>query len=724
MAPTNRSELDIDGSVSTTDHGDYLEIDTHGDIIIWVKNGQVIENLLIDNSGNHGVQFQCRQSQFTVRNVGITSKQPAHVGPVFAAGSSIEGVIEKVYHPGGLGDWTVKHQDGTTNTHPKFMFTFSEHTGDMYVRDTYVGPMTDNTFYCENQGANGNMHLENVYVYGGCISAYRLGGNGDHTMTNCHADNIGYHTVNSHGGSRDMWLRSGTGSPSVDVYDSDLDGSGSGIVADAGPVRLRDGTQYGGGRGNIREMDGSVGRSPNTQIPSTTPESAMEAATGSSSGGGGGGGGEIGGQDYEEITASGQTIRVGSGETWSNKLIDLGSGGSITIAAKGTNWTIKNIGFKGYHSTSGTAPNSGTIFGIADTGSGTSTMENIFWSEGYPSRPSNNRPIQMWVDPDHNGHLDISRVNFGHAGCNGIYGSAPAYNGNGGTITLDRCYTYDSHHTGLRIGDCGMTIKDCTIYKTGTRSAARGIWVWEGNYSGNARIENTDIITNGTGAAIDTDGSPSISMDNVRTDTGDGTGGTPENVVPDGCPTSPEMAASGGSSGGGGGGGGGSDPVDPPGERFVSGSDEGDYEHVVFLLNNTGSPIDYSLYVENNLVQSNIDSAVWDEENISWDDRQDYEGVTGTVPGDTAHSYFFDGDILAATQSGEFSWSGLDRDESWSPSQEATEPPTSGPRGEVTVDVNGPDSVKVGNTATFNVIVENTTDTDKMIDIEMFFEER
>jgi len=63
----------------------------------------------------------------------------------------------------------------------------------------------------------------------------------------------------------------------------------------------------------------------------------------------------------------------------------------------------------------------------------------------------------------------VTNVNFNVPGNNGIYGSAPAYNGDGGTIELEGCYGNDCHHTAFRIGDCGMSIENCVSYKSGTR---------------------------------------------------------------------------------------------------------------------------------------------------------------------------------------------------------------------------------------------------------------
>ncbi|ELZ17391.1 hypothetical protein [Natrinema limicola] len=248
------------------------------------------------------------------------------------------------------------------------------------------------------------------------------------------------------------------------------------------------------------------------------------------------------GNDYEVIEARGQTITIDSGQTWENKLIDFGNRNEISIIAKGTNWTIRNIGF------TGTIPYNTAVFGVCDSGSGTSVMENIYFGESTGEQPASTRSICIWVDPKHNGHLDVTNVNFNVPGNNGIYGSAPAYNGNGGTVALDSCYGNDCHHTAFRIGDNGMSIDNCMSYKSGTRAANRNAWIWEGKYDGGATIRNSHFITNGAGDSIATNGNPNLTIDNVHTDDGHGDGSNPEHFVPDGCPKSGEEAASGGSS--------------------------------------------------------------------------------------------------------------------------------------------------------------------------------
>ena len=86
-------------------------------------------------------------------------------------------------------------------------------------------------------------------------------------------------------------------------------------------------------------------------------------------------------QSYETIPANGQTITIGAGETWENKLIDFSTGNRITISAHSTNWTIRNIGFEGYNSDAGLY----AIFGISDQGNGNSLMENVYMGDGGAS---------------------------------------------------------------------------------------------------------------------------------------------------------------------------------------------------------------------------------------------------------------------------------------------------------------------------------------------------
>ncbi|QLG48572.1 right-handed parallel beta-helix repeat-containing protein [Natrinema halophilum] len=335
------------------------------------------------------------------------------------------------------------------------------------------------------------------------------------------------------------------------------------------PVRDRDSPAETTVSDDERDVHGVIDRRSYLKLAGATAITAGVGASAASAAGG----------EYDVIEARGQTIRIDSGETWENKLIDFGDRNDILIVAKGTNWTIRNVGF------TGTIPYNETIFGVCDSGSGTSVMENIYFGESTGEQPASERSICIWVDPDHSGHLDVKRVTFNVPGNNGIYGSAPAYNGNGGSIALDSCYGNDCHHTAFRIGDCGMSIENCMSYKSGTRAANRNAWVWEGDYGGGATIRNSHFITNGTGGSVVTYGNPNLTIDNVHTDDGRGDGSNPRHFVPEGCPESGEEAARGGSDDG---------SSSPPADDEDGQSDE--LPSNTLTVTGTGEPTEY--YVE------------------------------------------------------------------------------------------------------------------------------
>ena len=296
-------------------------------------------------------------------------------------------------------------------------------------------------------------------------------------------------------------------------------------------------------------------------------------------------------QEYDEITAQGQVIRIDSGETWENKLIDFGYKNDITIVANGTDWTIRNVGF------TGTMP-AETIFNVGDTGWGTSRMENIYIGEGDVNQDSSDRGIAIWVDPDHSGRLEVTNVNFSVPGNNGIYGSAPGSNsgGNRGDIVIDGCYALDCHHTAYRVSDNDDVIRNSVSYVSGDRAVNRNCWIWESPDGGYATLENLDLVTNGVSTSVVERDDPTIEMTNVCTDDGLGTGCSPQNYVPDGCPASAEEAASGGSSGGGGSG---EPPEYPVIEDFERDNPLADYGGEEHLFGTTSSAYEGSTALVN-----------------------------------------------------------------------------------------------------------------------------
>ena len=264
--------------------------------------------------------------------------------------------------------------------------------------------------------------------------------------------------------------------------------------------------------------------------------------------------------DYEVIEAEGQTITIGAGETWENKLIDMTTGQDIIVTAHSSDWTIRNVGFKG-ENTSGTGS---ATFGISDTAGGTCTVENVYLGDGSSTgngNPNGHGQTAFWVAPDHSGHIDFKNVNIQNFADNAIYASAPGNKG-GGTIHIDSSFAANCYVSHFRLATEGSKVTNSSVSVDASEGyVGRGIWAWA---PGTVEVDNCQIEMNGQNSAIvaGANGSPTqVSVTNSDYDEGagiseeagsnvqlgDGVGTDPEAVIPDGVPTSPEAAASGAS---------------------------------------------------------------------------------------------------------------------------------------------------------------------------------
>ncbi|MFB1065106.1 hypothetical protein [Natrinema sp. H-ect4] len=274
-----------------------------------------------------------------------------------------------------------------------------------------------------------------------------------------------------------------------------------------------------------------------------------------------GGAGAVSAQDdYEVIEAEGQTITIGAGETWENKLIDMTTGQDIIVTAHSSDWTIRNVGFKG-ENTSGTGS---ATFGISDTAGGTCTVENVYLGDGSSTgngNPNGHGQTAFWVAPDHSGHIDFKNVNIQNFADNAIYASAPGNKG-GGTIHIDSSFAANCYVSHFRLATKGSKVTNSSVSVDASEGyVGRGIWAWA---PGTIEVDNCQIEMNGQNSAIvaGANGSPTqVSVTNSDYDEGagiseeagsdvqlgDGVGTDPEAVIPDGVPTSPEAAASGAS---------------------------------------------------------------------------------------------------------------------------------------------------------------------------------
>ena len=272
------------------------------------------------------------------------------------------------------------------------------------------------------------------------------------------------------------------------------------------------------------------------------------------------GAGSSGSYETIEISAGeDRTIDVESGETFENVLIDCtAEGARATVAAHGTDWTIRNVAIEGQFDVG--AP--GAAFGVSDTGGGTSTFENVYLADGSVDGGQDTAETGIWVSPEHTGHIDFSRVNVQSFPDNGIYASAPGGAG-GGTVHIDSCFAANCYVSHYRIGSAGSKVTNSSVLIDDDGYDGRGIWVWA---PGTCEIEGCQLETNahhyaivagangsGTTAEVtDTDYGTGFhegiaERDGSTVSLADDVGTDPEAFVPEGCPTTPEDAVAGSS---------------------------------------------------------------------------------------------------------------------------------------------------------------------------------
>ncbi|WP_202911777.1 hypothetical protein [Natrialba swarupiae] len=259
---------------------------------------------------------------------------------------------------------------------------------------------------------------------------------------------------------------------------------------------------------------------------------------------------------YDTVTVEKGTRHVheiDAGETLENTVFDVTApGAGVTIIARETDWTIRNVAVEGT-----VDMGNATILGVADTDGGTSHIENVYLGDGsvYEEKGATG----VWVDPDHDGHLEIDRVNVQEMSDNAFYCSAPGTDwGRGGTVALRDCYAANSWVSQYRVAEgslenCVAAVTDDREYRRG-----RGLWAWS---PGPVDVDGCQFAMNGHHYSFVAGANEEGSRIDVR-DTewddefhggwntyGDGTvnfksgnGNDPRNVVPKKCPSSVEDA--------------------------------------------------------------------------------------------------------------------------------------------------------------------------------------
>ncbi|WP_440005653.1 hypothetical protein [Halomicrococcus sp. SG-WS-1] len=194
---------------------------------------------------------------------------------------------------------------------------------------------------------------------------------------------------------------------------------------------------------------------------------------------------------YETITVpAGETkaITVGDGETFENKLIDQSAeGAAAKIDASGSDWTIRNVGFKGKCGAS-----SFGFFSLIPSVSsgGKAVVENVYMGDGVETNSANEaEPGAVWVNANtpHEGELTFRHCNIQKYANNGLYASGPGAKhgaGAGGPVKVESCYCASNDIANVRLGTPGSYVKDSVIENNGAAihhsngPNKRGIWGW------------------------------------------------------------------------------------------------------------------------------------------------------------------------------------------------------------------------------------------------------
>jgi hypothetical protein len=266
--------------------------------------------------------------------------------------------------------------------------------------------------------------------------------------------------------------------------------------------------------------------------------------------------------DYRTITVpAGETksIRLGSGDTLENVLIDVtADGAGVSIRAHGDGWAIRNVGVKGPVNYS---PKK--IFSPSVPEGGSAVVENFYLGDGT-TRTDGNRQGGVWVNANtpHKGELIFRNVNISNWADNGLYGSGPAYQvgSEAGSVKIENSYAENNNISNFRIGGAGSYVKNSTIVSDDRVSPvpngrnSRGIWCKD---YGHMVIEDCDIVMTGPDAthAVLANNGASATVRNSRVNgplsgevTAENVSNDPSKQAPDGVPMTPEEAAAGTSS--------------------------------------------------------------------------------------------------------------------------------------------------------------------------------
>lgn len=240
-------------------------------------------------------------------------------------------------------------------------------------------------------------------------------------------------------------------------------------------------------------------------------------------------------------------VNLSDGETFENVLFDISARDSrVQIRARANDWTIRNIGVVG-HWDSEESSFHPLVLEVPDPNS-EGIVENVcFETTTESDAPYGNGPGGPYVYRGHAGHIRFERVYLQHFQDNGFYCSSPGRaEGGGGTVEIRDSYAYRCGVSNFRLGE-GGELHNCVGV-----AGYRNFWVQfnEADAYGCDFLNDVGIGDVAAGSGQDRNAVAHMHDSRWETEGGSGTvsgssAGTPEDRIPEGCPTTAERAAAG-----------------------------------------------------------------------------------------------------------------------------------------------------------------------------------
>ncbi len=254
----------------------------------------------------------------------------------------------------------------------------------------------------------------------------------------------------------------------------------------------------------------------------------------------------------EQISASGQTITVGNGESYQNVEVDMSTGQGITIMINGSNSTIANIGFDGIYRGDG-------FIMSATAPAGEVLVDNIYLGDGATKEGASfvHGPGAIFYHKRASCDITFRNCNVQGYPNNGFYCSNTP---DGGTVRWENCYGKNNGVSTYRCGDPGDEIVNCVAYNDDTdygegyggyvEENGRPVWVWP---PGGVTIRESEFAAGPYAGAIFTHQGATANVESGQVKGGtqgsvkmaSSVGSSPELKVPDGTPTDARMASKG-----------------------------------------------------------------------------------------------------------------------------------------------------------------------------------